>query len=462
MEAVKAEKVKNFFFLFILLAILWGLFFAYGTGIYSDSDQYIKMHIHREPVYPFFLWIVRNIVGENWLIAVGLIQCLLTAVTIWLFARYIAERFRLNTWEMGIVILLELIPYVVSRFFSVTKLIIPNSVLSEALCMPIFTLFVMGCFRMLAEEEEKWFSFRCMSPLLLALLLSLTRNQMMMTLIAWMIVMAVRILKRTDDHGKRALRIGSVLLAMVMAFMLRGTIIKCYNLAFNGAFIHNTYGPVNILTNILYASDREDGDNIGDEEAKQFFYLFYDTLDAENMNYKYAGDSIEQKARHIEASHDTIKYNIIEPAFYQAYMAEYDNNYILINLQADKMATEIIKGILPKCFFRWFGNCLILAIFGMIRSIAVDYSVITWLTCFIYGLAVMLTIITMRRSRKSQDAVWLMGLALLLILGNVATVSITIMPLSRYMIYGFAPFYIAGFLLVIEWYRKRKSNRKEQ
>lgn len=457
MEAVKAEKVKSFFFFFIPFAIFLGLFFAYGPGIYDDSDQYINMHIHREPLYPFFLWIVRKVVGANWLIAAGIIQCFMAAVTIWLFARYIAERFCLHTWEMGIVVLLEIFPYVASRFFSATKLIITNSILSEALCMPLFTLFIMGCFRMLAEEEEKRFSCKCLITLLLALLLSLTRNQMMMTFIAWMIVMVVRILKRSDKHGKRLLRIGVVFFVMIMTFLLRGTVIKCYNLAFNGYFIPNTYGSVNILTNIVYASDREDGENIEDEEARRFFYLIYDTMDAEEMNYKYAGDSIEQKVRHLEASHDGIKYNIIEPTFYQAYIAEYDNNYILINLQADKMATKIIKGILPKCFFTWFLNYLMLAIFGMIRSIAVDRSIITWLTFLIYGAAMILTIMTLRRNRKPQDAAWLMGLALLIILGNVATVSITIMPLSRYMVYGFAPFYIAGFLLVIEWYREIKE-----
>lgn len=56
-----------------------------------------------------------------------------------------------------------------------------------------------------------------------------------------------------------------------------------------------------------------------------------------------------------------------------------------------------------------------------------------------------------------------MGVALLFIAANVCATSITIMCLSRYMIYGFSIFYIAFYLLLREmikdqsWYRKRKG-----
>mgnify|MGYP000615182568 CR=1 FL=1 len=35
------------------------------SGIYNDSNQYIAMHIHREPLYSFFLWIFRSLFGET-------------------------------------------------------------------------------------------------------------------------------------------------------------------------------------------------------------------------------------------------------------------------------------------------------------------------------------------------------------------------------------------------------------
>ena len=59
--------------------------------------------------------------------------------------------------------------------------------------------------------------------------------------------------------------------------------------------------------------------------------------------------------------------------------------------------------------------------------------------------------------RKHSDAAWTMGVALLFIAANVCATSLTIMCLSRYMIYGFSIFYIALFLLFREWTQNRKE-----
>jgi hypothetical protein len=52
-----------------------------------------------------------------------------------------------------------------------------------------------------------------------------------------------------------------------------------------------------------------------------------------------------------------------------------------------------------------------------------------------------------------------MGVALLFIIANVCATSMTIMCLSRYMIYGFSLFYTAGFLLVVEWWREHNADQ---
>jgi hypothetical protein len=51
-----------------------------------------------------------------------------------------------------------------------------------------------------------------------------------------------------------------------------------------------------------------------------------------------------------------------------------------------------------------------------------------------------------------------MGVALLFIAANVCATSMTIMCLSRYMIYGFALFYTAFFLLVVECGREVRTS----
>ena len=60
------ERMKRFSPVFLLPVLFFAGIWLFGTtGLYNDSNQYIAMHIHREPLYPFFLWIVRSLAGEG-------------------------------------------------------------------------------------------------------------------------------------------------------------------------------------------------------------------------------------------------------------------------------------------------------------------------------------------------------------------------------------------------------------
>ena len=126
-----------------------------------------------------------------------------------------------------------------------------------------------------------------------------------------------------------------MLAVTILVFAARAFTVKCYNLVFNGHFINNTYGTVNTLTNILYAADREDGENIEEESARDFFYRMYDLTEERQANYKYAGSSWKEKTEHIEEWHDTVKYEMIEDVFYQTYDKAVTSDYIEQNLMSD-------------------------------------------------------------------------------------------------------------------------------
>ena len=124
----------------------------------------------------------------------------------------------------------------------------------------------------------------------------------------------------------------------------------------------------------------------------------------------------------------------------------------------------MLKALLPVCFGQWLYDYILLCTYGFVRSIAVVHPVINWLALVLYAAAVLLTVWGYRQKR-ARDAAILMSVALLFIVGNVCAASLTIMCLSRYMIYGFAPFYIALFLLgtafAKEW-RSRLHNKKRE
>lgn len=453
-----AKRLRSAAPLVLLLAIFIGMFAAFGPGVYNDSDQYMNMHIHREPLYPLFLAALRALFGENWLTAMGIIQNALAAVSIWLFAEYVGKRFRMKLWEESVVILIALAPHMMTKYFSSLHLFMTNSVMSEALCLPLFTLFIMECLKMCLEKGKRKTGFAAVRAILLALALSLIRSQMMLAILMWMVIMGVKALAALEEPGsewrKRALRILGIVLVTVIVFALRMLAVKSYNLVYNGHFINNTYGTVNTLTNILYAADREDGESIEDEEAREFFYRMYDLTEERRANYKYAGNTPGEKTEHIEEWHDTVKYEMIEDVFYQTYDKTVTSDYIIQNLMADETAGKIIAGILPKCFWRWAGNYLLIMRYGLIRSIAVVHPVINWMAAFIYISALALMYLVWKREKRNP-ALPVMAVALLAIFANAGAVSITIMCLSRYMIYGFTPFY-TGYVLLLRELRKQR------
>ncbi len=466
-----AKRIRSWVLLWLLLAVFLGMFFVFGPGIYNDSDQYLNMHIHREPLYPLFLAALRVIFKDGWLIAMGILQNTFAAVSIWLFAEYMGKRFRLGLWEEVIVIVIHLMPHMITKYCSSLHLFMTNSVMSEALCLPLFTLFLLECFKIFTEEKEKDFKKATVCSLVIAFIISLVRTQMMITVLMWMVVLCIRILfwpswrwgrktwQKPRDGKWKAGKIFMAVAIVICIFALRLLAVKSYNLIFSGHFINNTYGTVNTLTNILYASDREDGERIKDETAREFFYRMYDLTEEREANYKYAGKSLKEKTEHIEAWHDTIKYEMIEDVFYQVYDKTVTRDYIIQNLMADETAGKIIGGILPGCFFRWLGNYFLIARYGLIRSVGIVHPVINWLVLLIYLSALGLTVWAYRRDSK-DPAIPVMLMSILAILANVGAVSMTIMCLSRYMIYGFAPFYTAYFLLLLgvwkEWRRRRR------
>lgn len=191
-----AKKAKPLVFFLVLYALFLAAFFIYGPGVYNDSDQYIKMHIHREPLYPLFLAGLRAVLPEEerWLTAMGLLQNLFAAFGIWAFAEYVSRRFQLCLWQEGVVAFLGILPYVNTMFFSSLHLLIPNSVMSEAVCIPFFMLFMLECFKIVSERDRKCVRKASVTGLLLAFLLSLTRSQMMITILLWLVVMGAKIL----------------------------------------------------------------------------------------------------------------------------------------------------------------------------------------------------------------------------------------------------------------------------
>ena len=438
------RKWKKFPFSWLLPVLFFAALWLFGTtGIYNDSNQYIAMHIHREPLYSFFLWIFRSLFGETkYLDIVRFLQNGLAAFSVIWLAESLKKRFGFGQWMETLVCLILLAPHIITPVFSASGLVLSNGVISEALGLPLFYLFTAQCMKMVYTRQRG----AALSSLLLSLFLSLVRGQMMFTILLWLVFAGAVVIAEKKKLTKRLL---ICVVCTALAFGTRTLLVKSYNLVFNGYFINNTFGNVGLLANILYAADEEDAERIADRDARAMFELSYRLAKEQGATYQDAPEGFFNRAAHLEKWHDAIKFEMIEEPWRQLHDREGFTDYIPENVESDRIAGEIISSIFPVVFGRWLYDYLALALYGLIRSIAVVHPLFNW-----YALAAYLTYIVLAavlwRKNHGSAAVWLAAFSLLAVLANVFATSMIIMCLSRYVIYGLPLFYISGLMLLYE------------
>ena len=433
------RKWKKFPFSWLLPVLFFAALWLLGTtGIYNDSNQYIAMHIHREPLYSFFLWIFRSLFGETkYLDIVRFLQNGLAAFSVIWLAESLKKRFDFGQWMEALVCLILLAPHIITPVFSASGLVLSNGVISEALGLPLFYLFTAQCMKMVYTRQRG----AALSSLLLSLFLSLVRGQMMFTILLWLVFAGAVVIV---DKKKLAKRLLICVVCTALAFGTRTLLVKSYNLVFNGYFINNTFGSVGLLANILYAADEEDAERIADQDARVMFELSYRLAKEQG-----APEGFFNRAAHLEKWHDAIKFEMIEEPWRQLHDREGFIDYIPENVESDRIAATIVKSLLPAVLGRWLYDYLALACYGLIRSIAVVHPLLNWYALTAYLAYIVLAALAWRKNHNS-NAVWLAAFSLLVVLANVFATSMIIMCLSRYVIYGLPLFYVSGLMLLYE------------
>ena len=438
------RKWKKFPFSWLIPVLFFAALWLLGTtGIYNDSNQYIAMHIHREPLYSFFLWIFRSLFGETkYLDIVRFLQNGLAAFSVIWLAESLKKRFDFGQWMEALVCLILLAPHIITPVFSASGLVLSNGVISDALGLPLFYLFTAQCMKMVYTRQRG----AALSSLLLSLFLSLVRGQMMFTILLWLVFAGAVVIVEKKKLAKRLL---ICVVCTALAFGTRTLLVKSYNLVFNGYFINNTFGSVGLLANILYAADEEDAERIADQDARVMFELSYRLAKEQGATYQDAPEGFFNRAAHLEKWHDAIKFEMIEEPWRQLHDREGFIDYIPENVESDRIAATIVKSLLPAVLGRWLYDYLALACYGLIRSIAVVHPLLNWYALTAYLAYIVLAALAWRKHHNS-NAVWLAAFSLLAVLANVFATSMIIMCLSRYVIYGLPLFYVSGLMLLYE------------
>lgn len=422
--------------------------------MYGDSEQFVSMHVHREPVYPLFLWFFRTILEEGiYLDVVSWVQNLFNAFASILLLRFFVKEFNLNHLKKILAVIFILLPHIVTPLMSHEHIVLSSAIMNEAIGLPLFLIHIVVTLSYIYRGKKS----TMIGSAALALVLSLIRGSMMITLIAWMLIVAARLI-----YEKRWKFVLTPALVMLLLFSVRGTIFKTYNYIVNDIYVATVCGNMNLVTNIFYASDREAGELIEDELSRELYYEIYDAAWEQGLNYRFAESNLYDKTIHLENSHDTLKFDYILQITADYYYANIGEDYLERNIWQDQICANMANDLLPACIGRWIGQYFLLAINGLARSIAFVHpmTVVPCVILLVFAFGLSIVSFIKKRHEKAGLAVII---ALMMIFANAFGTATVIMCLSRYMIYGFSLFYISFGILFFgfceDWLKYIRSKR---
>ena len=308
---MKRKWQKLLLFIFLLI-IFMGSFLLFGSRTYTDTGSYEVMSPIREPFYGVVLNIYRSLFGEYSYTAVALTQNIFAVIVCYLLLGYIIESNHIHSVVTKSAMLIAvLMPYIVTPFFTVSRMVIANAIITEGITLSLYNLYFYFLLHIVWEkqaDQKKYVTYSIVS-LVIALILTLTRGQMLVTVIAWFIVEAValHIRYRKQDSGSFWKNMCICVLLVIITIALRTFSVGIYNYVNNGAFSQTPYGKVTLFTNVLYVSQRDADQNIEDDTLRTLYDRIYDKAVEQGVLYGDAPSGLTAEAEFFSSAHDTLK-----------------------------------------------------------------------------------------------------------------------------------------------------------
>lgn len=462
---MKRKWQKLLLFIFLLI-IFMGSFLLFGSRTYTDTGSYEVMSPIREPFYGVFLTIYRIIFGEYCHTAVALTQNIFAVIVCYLLLEYIIEANKIRSIVIKLALLLAvLMPYIVTPFFTVSRMIIANAILTEGITLSLYNLYFYFLLHIVWEKQadQKKYVIYSIVSLVIALILTLTRGQMLVTLIAWFIVEAVVLHIRYRKQDSRLFWKNMCICALLVIITVgvRTFSVGIYNYVNNGSFSQTPYGKVTLFTNVLYVSGREADQNIKDDTLRTLYDQIYDEAAAQGVLYADAPSGLAAEAEFFSSAHDTLKMDIIEAKLTEYIEKTYGNISYLERLKLmDQMSGNMMKDVLRDCIPVYMVHYMKNIAVGLIRSVAV-LNPLLYIPVICGYLFLIIAGIYLGIKKKEYKVFGFLLLTALLTAAMAGAVSFTIMCLSRYMIYNTSLIYLCGILMLWKIIGRRKEDKQD-
>ena len=437
-----------------------------------DSPSYTSMDFSREPVYPLFLALFRNLfikLGltgqlyglESYLTAVILVQSLL-----WVFAAFglgIYVKKHMGATLGYVAVFFQVAVSSLNRFFANRGSMYSECIMTEALAMPLFVIANIFLWQLF----DDWRVLNLIKVFIVTVLIASIRKQMLIVLLTWMgTAFILYLLNRRTVSVKKFF----ICLALgIVAFVGISELDKAYNLAIRGVYVGhtgNSKGAVDTLMYTVEDSSKELFAGYSDSEKYPeldvLYAKIYDICMENGYVIEACPDFVSRDelsfsktdwvtiVEHYAEVYDHIGFDVLLPCcdeYVYAHFPELD--LVDHQIKEDQVESEIMKVLMKddlKKLFTKDGQALrfvfaanVLKAF-VISNANISPRILVKVSAVIYILFICAFILAMVKGKRRavlMSLVVIIGLAV-----NCLVTGSMIFPQPRYMCYSMGLFYL--------------------
>ncbi len=482
-KLMKNKGKESFKILVFVLPLLFYMITALvdGPEWCVDSQSYVDMDFTREPVYPLFLLLFRKIflafdfVGTiheqpSYLFAVILVQSML-----WVYAAYylavhvydsVEKSYGKNkAYILGVLaVLFQMGVAGLNRFVAGRGSMYSESIMTESLAMPLFVIFSVILWKLFVNFSVKGF----VSVLLMTVLISSIRKQMLITILMWGAMAFFFYLVSSKRNIKLFVL---TVCGAIISFALISGIDRGYNLWMRGVFQEHIGNSKGALDTVLYTASAEDASLYDKyDDASEFpglsdlYTEIYEECRSRELLIEFApGYELLEKssvfnsdwvsmASHYADSYDVIGFDVVQVKC-DEYVAERfpELSGVQAQIKENQVEAALLSELMSKdikAVFAGRGGAVIYVLTAnvlkaFVYSVAnMSPSVLIGISAFIY-IFYLLIMIKMRLQKNNEMFILATVVLLGIAINSVVTGSM-IFPQGRYMCYGMGLFYLTA------------------
>lgn len=433
-----------------LLAVCLGfyLFFPFYDGAIwcKDSLSYVNMNLSREPVYPTFLWIFRQLFGEkNYLMPVVVAQSLLAAYATWKLALTVKEYKNGSNLLAVLSVGFQFVVTFLCRFVANRGSSYTDSIMTEGLGLSLYILFIIQLFKYIMGGGKK----NLAGAVFLSLILINLRRQMLITL-CLMSALSVLYYAVKNKNSKKILLLFVLIAGVFLASKMTE---RLYNHWVRDAWVEHAGNSRATLCTLIYTSDEKDAALFEDQELRGFYEEILKRADEQKLRIKYAPKGWVDLSTHYADSYDAIGYGIINPVIQEYIADKYNYTDVDAALKYDDYCNDIAKILFGQ------DKTDLIRVYasntwkGFVNSIARVHPILNKYAIFAYILYILSYIKVARLHKKEKNMNATLTFAEIIlgaVIVNSMVVGIMIFAQPRYMIYNMGLFYSALSILLYD------------